>query len=269
MTPHPKKKFISLSAGVESTTMCILYGKGATAIWSDTGSEHRVMYERVAKVVRYCYKLHGGDFRFKAVVPHAKYKGRFYRSLEDFAMAMKFMPSHGARYCTPRFKIDPIELFLSTQGPCQLMIGFNADEEPGKDRTGNLELLPNVEYSYPLYEAGVNRKECEEILHLHGMHPQFPFYMRRGGCRMCFYKTEVEYRAMAILDPEEFTEVMLWEEEIQDKKNKFFSILSNRVTMRRIWNDAQSLKNVWTIDQLKETYKQSGPEKTCGAFCRR
>jgi PP-loop superfamily ATP-utilizing enzyme len=27
------KRFISFSGGVESTTMCILYGKGATAIW--------------------------------------------------------------------------------------------------------------------------------------------------------------------------------------------------------------------------------------------
>jgi hypothetical protein len=35
------KKFISLSAGVESTTMCLLYGKGATAIFSDAGDEDR------------------------------------------------------------------------------------------------------------------------------------------------------------------------------------------------------------------------------------
>jgi len=38
------KKFISFSGGVESTTMCLLYGKGATAIWCDTGAEHKEMY---------------------------------------------------------------------------------------------------------------------------------------------------------------------------------------------------------------------------------
>jgi len=46
------KRFISFSGGVESTTMCVLYGKGATAIWCDTGAEHKEMYERID----YCEK---------------------------------------------------------------------------------------------------------------------------------------------------------------------------------------------------------------------
>ena len=41
------KRFISFSGGVESTTMCILFGKGAKAIWCDTGAEHEEMYERI------------------------------------------------------------------------------------------------------------------------------------------------------------------------------------------------------------------------------
>lgn len=40
-------KFISFSGGVESTAMCVLYGKGATAIWCDTGAEHELMYKRI------------------------------------------------------------------------------------------------------------------------------------------------------------------------------------------------------------------------------
>lgn len=42
-----KKRFISFSGGVESTTMCILYGKGATAIWCDTGDEEPEMYKQI------------------------------------------------------------------------------------------------------------------------------------------------------------------------------------------------------------------------------
>ena len=41
------RRFISFSGGVESTTMCLLYGKGATAIWCDTGAEHDLMYQRI------------------------------------------------------------------------------------------------------------------------------------------------------------------------------------------------------------------------------
>lgn len=52
------KKFISFSGGVESTTMCILYGKDATAIWADTGSEHKKMYERIFSVESEIQKIH-------------------------------------------------------------------------------------------------------------------------------------------------------------------------------------------------------------------
>lgn len=41
------KRFISFSGGVESTTMCILFGKGAKAIWCDTGAEHEEMYATI------------------------------------------------------------------------------------------------------------------------------------------------------------------------------------------------------------------------------
>lgn len=44
------KRFISLSGGVESTTMCILYGADAIGIWADTGAEHQLMYDRIDEV---------------------------------------------------------------------------------------------------------------------------------------------------------------------------------------------------------------------------
>ena len=65
------KRFISFSGGVESTTMCILYGKGATAIWCDTGAEHDEMYERIDYCEKRLKEIHNGDFeliRLKASV---------------------------------------------------------------------------------------------------------------------------------------------------------------------------------------------------------
>jgi 3'-phosphoadenosine 5'-phosphosulfate sulfotransferase (PAPS reductase)/FAD synthetase len=56
------KKFISFSGGVESTTMCILYGKGAKAIWCDTGAEVTEMYDRMELVESRLKELHKGDF---------------------------------------------------------------------------------------------------------------------------------------------------------------------------------------------------------------
>jgi hypothetical protein len=41
------KRFISFSAGVESTTMCVSYGHNADGVFSDTGFEHEEIYKRI------------------------------------------------------------------------------------------------------------------------------------------------------------------------------------------------------------------------------
>lgn len=177
------KKFISLSGGVESTTMCLLYGRGATAIWCNPGnkSEHKEMLQRIELLEDAIKKHHDGEFSIIKLEPSVKYKDENYSDLYDYIKASKFMPSMQARFCTGNFKIKPIDDFLREQGECELMIGFNADEQPNKDRTGNYMKCDNVKYTYPLYENGIDRKDCEEILNQFGLHPNFPIYMTRGG----------------------------------------------------------------------------------------
>ena len=40
-------KFIAFSGGVESSTMCVLFGDNADAIFADTGFEHELIYKRI------------------------------------------------------------------------------------------------------------------------------------------------------------------------------------------------------------------------------
>jgi 3'-phosphoadenosine 5'-phosphosulfate sulfotransferase (PAPS reductase)/FAD synthetase len=253
-------RFISFSGGVESTTMCILYGKGAKAIWCDTGAEHEEMYKRIDEVESALIDLHEGDFKLIRV-RNEKYEG-----LEAYAQHAKYMPSGQARYCTRIFKIEPIDNFLSTQGKCELMIGFNADEE---GRTGNLELKSNVRYSYPLIDDGYTRSDCDEILREHGLHPNFPVYMLRGGCRMCFYKSEKEYKALYHLNKSEFDKMIDFEEGLQDKRLKFHSILSSGKSLRQLAQQCESEKRFLQMDDFTEMYKSLKKETSCGAFCHR
>jgi 3'-phosphoadenosine 5'-phosphosulfate sulfotransferase (PAPS reductase)/FAD synthetase len=190
------KRFISFSGGVESTTMCVLYGKGATAIWCDTGAEHPQMYERIDLVEKRLKEIHNGDFELIRIIPNVKVKGTFVNNLIDAIIGWKFMPTVSQRWCTGKFKIEPIDLFLKEQGECELMIGFNSDEEPNKDRTGNFMKCKNVKYTYPLHDDGHDRNYCESILYEHNLHPQFPIYMKRGGCYMCLFKDVPQYKAM-------------------------------------------------------------------------
>ncbi len=257
------KKFISFSGGVESTTMALLYGKGAKAIFCDTGAEHELMYQRLDYVENMLKIIHDNDFEIIRIKPDVKIKGEQINSLLDAVIVQKFMPSQMARYCTRQFKIEPIDNFLKAIGECELMIGLNADEI----REGNYGLNENVKYYYPLQDDGYNRKDCEELLNQYGLHPNFPAYMLRGGCKMCFFKTEKEYKAMYYMNPDEFESVNIFEKKYQDKRSKFYTILSNGKSMEQIKAECQNELFTNELKEIYEAYNKNG--KSCGAFCNR
>lgn len=258
------KKYISLSCGVESTTMCILYGKGAKAIIADTKAEHDKMYQRINTIETKLKQLHDGDFEIIKLYANAKYKCEYFDSLENLVVAQKYMPSPTSRYCTRQFKIEPIDNYLSEQGECELMIGLNVDEE--NSREGNWGLMSNVKYTYPLIEDGLTRDDCEVILNQYDLHPNFPPYMLRGGCKFCFFKRKTEYRAMYYLSRKEFNEVMELEEKIQDKRGKFYSILSDGTSLRQLAAQCEQSFD-FDYNELYNDYKKKGT--SCGAFCHR
>lgn len=260
------KKFISFSGGVESTTMCILYGNDAKGIWADTGSEHDKMYERINTVESEIKKIHP-SFEIIRVKGKTTLKGVEYDNLEKYVVGAKFMPSGQARYCTRIFKIEPIDNYLKNIGECELMIGLNVDEE--NSREGNLGLNENVKYTYPLVEDGLTRSDCEDVLYKHQLHPNMPVYMLRGGCRMCFFKSEKEYRAMYHLNKKEFLEVQAFEEEIQDKRKKFYSIMGNGKSLKQLAGECESESAFLVSADWDELYKSLKRETSCGIFCHR
>lgn len=177
------------------------------------------------------------------------------------------MPSGQSRWCTGKFKIEPIDEFLYAEsGNSELMIGFNFDEQ---GRTGNLQLTANITYTYPLIEDGYTREDCEEVLNKYGLHPNFPVYMGRGGCRMCFFKSKKEYKAMYFLAYEEYLEVQAFEEQIQDKRQKFYSIMGNEISLRQLAIECEREKQFMQQQDWTELYKSLKKETSCGAFCHR
>jgi 3'-phosphoadenosine 5'-phosphosulfate sulfotransferase (PAPS reductase)/FAD synthetase len=259
------QKYISFSGGVESTTMCILYGKGAKAIFCDTGSEHKELYERLHLVEVYLKKLHGEDFEIIKVKADVKTKeGRNVDSLTEYIKDYKYMPASRARFCTRIFKIQPIENYLKDKGEIEMLIGLNYDEQ---QRTGNLEKLANCTYSYPLIQNELDRDDCIAILDLHGLNPDFPIYMQRGGCKFCFFKKEAEYKAMYFFDRDTFNENKELEKSIQDKKKKFFSIMPSGKSMQQLENECK--QSLFSEDEMKSLYTNIKKTTYCGGFCHR
>ena len=255
-------KYIAFSGGVESSTMCLLYGKGATAVFTDTGAEHEKMYERLDLMEQFLTNYHGGDFKLIRLRVSVKCGDKTVDTLTDYVRESKFLPGRRERFCTRIFKIQAMDAFLKDKGGCKLLIGLNADEE----REGNFGLLANVEYSCPLQEDGLSRDDCIELLESHGIAPNFPAYMRRGGCIFCPFKSKKEYAAMVHLAPDEIELVRELEEVVQDARGKYFRIRDNMPPMREF---IEVEKNNLFKGDLANVYRDHDEHYSCGVFCHR
>jgi hypothetical protein len=260
------KRFISFSGGVESTTMCVLYGKGATALVADTGDEEPEMYERWKLVEERLKSYHDGDFNIIYLHPEVIAKGIVCKNLDELAMAWKFFPSPQKRYCTVKLKIEPIDNFLSEQGECELMIGLNADE----DRTGNFGECENVTYSYPLQDDDYTRQNCIDVLTTLGLMPNFPVYMQRGGCRKCPFRTKKEAKAKYFFNKAGYMEDMAFEKMLQDKRLKFYGINMNfKEGYEALAVECEREISMYGLNEIKAMYKNVQAHQPCGAFCHR
>lgn len=244
--------------------MCLLYGSGSTAIFADTGAEHRKMYERLDYVEKMLKVFHDGNFTLLQIKANESINGQEVSNLTEYVQKSLFMPSPTARYCTRKFKIQPIDDYLSQFEKCELLIGLNADE--GDNRTGNYLKGKNISYRYPLIEDGYTRDDCYELLKEYGLQPDFPAYMERGGCKFCPFKSKKEYAAMVHFAPDEIEEVRSLEEAIQDKRSKYFRIRSN---MPRLRDFIEIEKNNLFGSDITDYYSISEKPQSCGVFCHR
>lgn len=253
------KKFISFSGGVESSTMCLLYGASANAIFADTGFEHKALYDRIDFVQQKVRDFHKNQFTIIRIQSK-------HGTLPEYIQKQKFYPSFNARFCTRMFKIEPIDEYLCQfeEEGVELMIGLNKDEEG--QRTGNHGNLPFVKYSYPLIVNGLTRSHCESVLNAAGLHPNFPAYMKRGGCVGCFYKSKKEYEAMVHLSPDEFDSVIALEESIQDKRGEFYKIKKDMPSMKDF---KKEVKDQLLLFDPNQVYPTINTETKCGVFCNR
>jgi hypothetical protein len=256
------KRFLAFSGGVESTTMAILYGKDATPIFTDTGYEHDLMYERIDMVENALKIIHGDEFHIVRIKAK-NVQGTGTDTLPEYIKHRLFYPNPNARFCTRLFKIEPMDDFLRGEGECELSIGLNFDE--ADEREGNYGLCENVKYRYPLVEDGKTRNDCESILIKFGLLPNFPSYMIRGGCKGCFFKRKSEYAAMAVMAPKEANEVADIEEFIQDKRKTYYHIHDQIPNLRKFISNMQSVIPMFPIEEIY----RSGIGQGCGVFCHR
>lgn len=246
------KSFVAFSGGKDSTALALLESD-AIPIFTDTKWEFPEIYQHLDRFEQV-------TSRNIARLTHPKYTG----GLPQYIQEHHFLPNHGARFCTQKFKIDVLNNYLKEQLPCELLIGLRADEPL---RVGNLTDIDGLTIRYPLRERELNRLDVVRICLESNLLPRYPVYMARGGCIGCFYKRKSEVRAMIELMPKTVDMLQELEESVQDERGKFFHMFPNAGM------SIAELRSQPALFDQSETYRDALTDSdkgvACGLFCHR
>lgn len=250
---------VAFSGGADSTALALAL-TDATPIFTDTGDEFDELYahiERFEQVTgRQVVRIRGHVINGELVD----------ETLPEYEVRAKYLPNHGARFCTRMFKIEPMNYYLKSQLPVTLNIGLRADE-PEAERVGNLSDIDGLTIRYPMREWGWTRTDVIRKCLEYGLLPRYPVYMARGGCKGCFYKRKAEVRAMSVLVPEVMDELQRREEVVQDERGTFFKLFPNTNA------SIADMRSQQTLFTPEEVYRAAGEDddkgQACGLFCHR
>lgn len=147
-------------------------------VFADTGDEHPQTYEYIERVAIPYIAGYGGQF-------HIVYNENW-DSLKHMALHDRMVPARTHRWCSAKFKVQPIRAWLEEDGrlPCRQMIGFDANEGHRAKSSGD----PRIENVFPLIERGFDRPACKRIIADAGL--PIP---RRSGCFYCPFQSKGQW----------------------------------------------------------------------------
>lgn len=177
--------YISFGGGVQSTAMVLMALAGEIekpdlVVFADTGTEMPETYETVSRIGKLC---NDQNLEFVVVKNYSeKVKGM---SLIDWYSSKKMVPMVGIKWCTSKFKIEPIRRYVKTRvdktKPKPWMcawIGITSDESK---RARHLSDVKFQIVKYPLLE--ISRQEC--INYIEKNYPNLK--VSKSGCYCCPY----------------------------------------------------------------------------------
>jgi hypothetical protein len=233
-------EYVAFSGGKDSTALALLMDN-ARPVFTDTGAEFPELYAHIEK-----FEKTTGREVIRLKSKHG--------TLLDYIKKTRFMPGHGARFCTRLFKIEPFEKFTT-----HFAVALRADES----RVGNT----SQDVTYPLQEMGFGLNEVLRTCAENDLLPRYPLYMARGGCKDCFYKRKKEIQAMNLLVPDTLNELRDIEEYVQGERGKYAYMFPNAGMSIR---DIQSQQEMFTPEQVyREASDKSDYGTSCGLFCNR
>lgn len=222
MTHRPKttlapRRFLSLGAGVQSSTVALMIAKGEIpmvdgAIFADTQWEPKGVYAWLDWLEQQLpfpvHRVTRGNIR-EAIVSKQTAQGFRFASIPWHMQQPDGRTGMGRRQCTNEYKLEPLRQAKRCllgygkgqripKGSCVTLIGISTDEA---SRAKDSHEVWNVN-EFPLLDARMSRQDCLRWMQRHG-YPRPP----KSSCIGCPFHSNAEWRAIRA-DPEAWADVV-------------------------------------------------------------
>lgn len=189
---------LSYGGGVNSTALVVLLaneGWHGPILYAETGTEwpetdaYVTMFEREWLLARgLTITRIGAEWR----------RGKEQMTLIDYCEHYRVTPFAGMRWCTNKWKVEPIQRWCATNDytEADALIGISAEEA---------RRMPNRER--PLVEQGIDRNACARIIIAEGL--PLP---RKSGCWICPFMSPRQWQELMTVHPDLFERAARLEE---------------------------------------------------------
>ncbi|KKM78780.1 hypothetical protein LCGC14_1356580 [marine sediment metagenome] len=169
-------RYLSSGGGVNSTALMLYLidqGEQFESVYADHGGDYPETLEYIKMLQTRGYQITVLETREEGL------------PLYEYCCKYRMCPSIWQRWCTDRFKVRPLRAYF--QLPATVYIGFDAGEE----RRIKPLTTDGLTYEYPLFEAGIDRQGCVDLIEAHGL-PIPP----KSGCYFCPFQRVGEWRQL-------------------------------------------------------------------------
>ena len=213
-------EMISFGCGVNSVAMTIMVvedGWRGPIVFADTGSEWPETYCYLRTFADWL-KPHG--LEITTLKPGSEWHQKERDcSLEDYCKRWNILPLLSSRWCSVRWKREPVHAWAEAHGYDVQLLGISADE-PRRIRDD-----PTIRY--PLYEEDVTRRECQRIIQRAGL----PIPLK-SGCFFCPGQSLASWKRLYYEHRELYERAMALEENAGHKHKKHATLDPHGITLR-------------------------------------
>lgn len=222
------REMISFGAGVNSVAMTIMLVNDSWTgpiVFADTGGEWPETYcymrtfedewlrPRGREITRVSATTHPGLYNDKRV-------GRLTVTLEGYCLSYGIIPLLSVRWCTAKFKREPLENWRKAHNIDHACLGISASE-PRRIRND-----PNV--LYPLYDEGITRGGCRRIIRDAGLEQPI-----KSGCFFCPGQRLDNWRRLYYEHPDLYERAARLEENASERHRKQTTLDPHRISLRQ------------------------------------